>query len=204
MKKAAEAKAAPPKRWLRALLWGVLLAVVCELVLFTCVVVTSRTKHNPQPSDAIIVLGARIYGDARPSPALQRRLDLAYALYADGYAPAIITTGAQGADEPMPEAEAMRSYLLALGVAPQAVIAEPASYNTKENLLNAQAIMAENEMQTAIVVTSDYHLWRALAICGDIGLEATGAGSQNALTLPVRVRNCLQETLSWVKYFLTR
>lgn len=178
------------------------IAFVGEIVLFTAVVVQADRLDNPRPADAIIVLGARISPDSSPSPALERRLDLARALYANGMAPLIITTGAQGDDEPLPEGEGMRDYLIANGVPGADIVAENASYNTRENLANAQAIMTERGLSTAIIVTSDYHLWRALSICGDLGLAATGAGSQNALTLPVAIRNCLQETLSWVKYVL--
>lgn len=179
-------------------------AVTLEAALFTAVAVQAGRLNNPKPADVMIVLGARIYEDASPSPALQRRLDLAFSLYDEGYAGAVITTGAQGEDEPMPEADAMRAYLVAQGIPEGAVFSENASFNTAENLQNAQAIMEAQGFETAIIVTSDYHLWRALSMCGDIGLPATGAGSQNALTWPVRIRNMLQETLSWVKYALTQ
>lgn len=191
------------KWWFYPLLLLVI-AIIGEGVLFAAVLINARRLNDPQPADALIVLGARIYDDASPTPALQRRLDLAYDLYTQGMAPLIITTGAQGDDEPMPEADAMRAYLIGRGIPEAAILAESNSYNTRENLQNAQALLHGRGLETAVVVSSDYHLWRALSMCRDIGLPATGAGSQNALTLGVSLRNCLQETLSWVKYVLTR
>lgn len=190
------------KRWRFYVLVVVLVAVVGEAALFAAVVVQAERLNAPEPADVLIVLGARIYEDGSPSPALQRRLDLAYDLYMEGYAPAVITTGAQGADETMPEADGMKQYLVGRGIPESAIWTDPASYNTQENLENAQAIMRAEGLETAIIVSSDYHLWRALSMCEKLGLIATGAGSQNALTWPVMLRNWLQETVSWMKYTL--
>lgn len=156
------------------------------------------------PADAMIVLGAGINEQGLPKPMLERRLNRAAELYEAGYAPVIIVTGAKGKDEPISEARSMKTYLLAKGLPPEAVIEEDASYNTRQNLAYAQMIMEERGLVMAIVVSSDYHLWRALSICRDLGLSATGAGAQNALTRKQALVNCAQETLSWLKYLVTR
>ena len=53
-----------------------------------------------------------------------------------------------------------------------------------------------------IVVTSDYHLPRALAIARDAGLEVQGIG---APTLPEWwIKNHFREVLAWGKYLLGR
>jgi uncharacterized SAM-binding protein YcdF (DUF218 family) len=182
------------------LLSALAIGVVFGLFLLVSVVVTAKRLNAPEPADTLIVLGAQVYRSGAPSPALKRRLDLAAALFEQGYAATIITTGAQGSNEPMPEADAMKNYLVAKGVPESAVLCDPHSYNTVENITNAKAIMDENGLETAIIVTSDYHLWRTLSICKDVGIPATGAGSQNAETLRVAIRNCLRETVSWIKY----
>lgn len=193
------------RRWWVYPLIVVVLLIIGEAALFTAVAVNARRMDNPSPADAMIVLGARVYDDGSPSPALQRRLDRAAELYAQGYAPVIVVSGGQGDDEPEPEGTAMKRYLVAQGVPEAQVIAETESYSTQENLENSKAILDGMGLSSVIVVTSDYHLWRALSMAKDAGFtEATGAGSQNALTWPVAVRNCLQETVSWVKYVLTR
>jgi len=184
----------------------VLFVLICGLLggsLFTAVAVNASRLNAPEPADALIVLGAQVYSSGAPSPALKRRLDVALSLYEQGYAGKIITTGAQGWNEPMPEAYAMKNYLVNLGVPEQDVFCDPDSYNTTQNITNAKAIMDAQGLRTAIVVTSDYHLWRALSVCRGLGIPATGAGSQNAETMHMTIRNLVQETMSWVKYVLT-
>ena len=176
---------------------------VCLLLggsLFLSVAVNASRLSRPEPADALIVLGAQVYEDGTPSPALKRRLNASLSLYREGYASAVITTGAQGRNEPTPEAFAMKRYLVEQGVPEEAVFCDPDSYNTIENITHAKAIMDENGLSSAIVVTSDYHLWRALSVCGDLGIPATGSGSKNAETWPVALRNLAQETVSWIKY----
>ena len=192
------------RNWWKLLLVAVCILVVVEAALFVAVLVTARQMDAPQAADTMIVLGAGINMDGTPRTTLKNRLDRAAELYAQGLAPTIITTGAQGDDEPMPEAYAMRDYLVAQGVPEDAVYCEPASYNTKQNLANAKAIMDENGLSTAIVVTSDYHLWRSLHLAEDLGITATGAGAPNTTNTFSALQNCVRETLSWIKYFVTR
>lgn len=173
------------------------------VIMLSMVVINASRLDNPSPADVIIVLGARVEKDGKPTPLLERRLNRAKQLYDDAFAPVIIVAGAQGADEPVTEALAMQQYLVELGIPDEAIFLEDQSYNTIESLKNAKDIMASAGMKTALVVSSDYHLWRALSMCSDIGIEATGAGAQNALTWPVAVKNCVRETLSWMKYILT-
>lgn len=190
------------KRWWFYLLVLAVALAGFELYLFACVTVNASVLDTPEPADVLIVLGAGIDADGLPKPMLERRLNRAYDLYQAGYGKAVIVTGARGDDEPITEASSMKAYLVAKGLSPDVIFEEDTSYNTKQNLENAQAIMAAQGFQTAVIVSSDYHLWRALSIAGDLGLTATGAGAQNALTTRQGIVNCLQETISWNKYLL--
>ena len=154
--------------------------------------------HLPQeiPGDAIIVLGAQVKEDGTPSVALQRRLTAALESYEE--APrTLIVCGAQGANEPRAEGDVMRDWLLERGVREEDVVAEMASFNTRENLLNAKAIMQERGLSQALVVTSDYHVARALALCHQVGVEATGKGSPSKPEY--FIKNHFREGLSWIK-----
>ncbi len=157
--------------------------------------------HLPpkQPSDVILVLGAQVKADGSLSLALFRRLSLARTEYFQN-PQLIITCGAQGGDEPAPEGEVMREWLIAQGVPPEAVVAEAGSFNTRENLLHAKAIMAEKGLSRALVVTSDYHVARALSLCKQLGIEATGVGS--ASEPAYWVKNHAREGMSWIKFWL--
>ena len=191
-------------RWWHIPLSVLLLCCMVVIILLGGIVLNASILNAPAQADVIVVLGARVTPEATPTPILERRLDLAYQLFTEGYAPAIIVAGAQGDDEPIPEAHAMKTYLSEKGVPSSSIYTEDQSFNTMQSLENAKAIMDANHMQNALVVSSDYHLWRTLSMCKDLGIPASGAGAQNALTWPVAVTNCLRETLSWIKYLFER
>lgn len=151
-------------------------------------------------SQAIIVLGCQVYRDGTPSPQLELRLEAALEAWRQ-HPRMIIACGAQGSNEPAPEGDVMRAWLLDKGVPADQVIAETASTNTRQNLLNAKALLPEGILRVT-VVTSDYHLPRALAVASDVGLTADGIGS------PCKpeywAKNHFREILAWGKYLLNQ
>ena len=170
--------------------------------LLTGILINAKRLNDPQSADVIIVLGAQIGHDGLPKPVLERRLNMALSLYNADYAPAIIVTGAQGSDEPMTEALSMQRYLVKNGIDSSVIFCEDMSYSTHENLAYAKIIMEEKGYETALIVTSDYHLWRALSIAEDLGIQASAAGALGAIAWYQTIRNHVRETLSWGKYVL--
>jgi len=154
---------------------------------------------NNKSYDAIIVLGAQVRPEGVPSEALRRRLTVALERYAASPVP-IICCGAQGPREPIPEGDFMRQWLLERGVMPAHAISENASTDTMQNIRNAKQIMADLNLSRPLVVTSDYHLPRALAICRRYGLKATGAASPSVPRY--WVKNNGRELVAWMKFFL--
>lgn len=152
-------------------------------------------------SDVIIVLGAQVKPNGVPSVALERRLTLALETYLET-PQKIIVCGARGGDEPATEASVMCAWLLERGVNAADVLQEDKSFNTRENLENAKAMMEAQGLSEALIITSDYHVARALSLCADIGLEATGKGSPSKPEY--FIKNYLREGASWVKYMLER
>lgn len=177
----------------------VLAGVLCaaSLILF----VYYQETHLPPVGeyDAIIVLGAQVKQDGTPSVALQRRMQAALDAY-NNHPALMIVCGAQGDNEPRAEGDVMRDFMLDQGIPPSDVIAETASFNTRENLEYAQAILADCGLSRALVVTSDYHVPRALALCRQIGIEACGKGSPSKPEY--FLKNHLREGLSWIKFFV--
>lgn len=149
--------------------------------------------------DVIVVLGARVLPDGTPSEALRRRLTLALSCYAKTPA-AIICCGAQGPGEPEPEGDCMCRWLVKRGVPAERVFSENRSFDTAQNIRFAKAIMEENGLASALVVTSDYHVARALAICRRAGVAATGAGSPSEKKY--WLKNHGRECLAWMKFCL--
>ena len=112
----------------------------------------------------------------------------------------IIVCGAQGGNEPRAEGDVMRDWLLERGVPDEDMIAETESFNTRENLTHAKAIMEERGLREALVVTSDYHVARALELCRQTGIEAAGKGSPSKPEY--FLKNHFREGLSWIKLWL--
>ena len=177
----------------------VLLGLACVVGLMGFVYYKETHLPSIGDSDAIIVLGAQVKEDGTPSVALERRLTAALESYWQDRQ-LIIVCGAQGGNEPRAEGDVMRDWLLARGVPDEDVIAETESFNTRENLTHAKAIMEERGLREALVVTSDYHVARALELCRQVGIPATGKGSPSKPEY--FIKNHFREGLSWIKFWL--
>ena len=131
--------------------------------------------------EAIVVLGGGI-GPAvpplRPDPELfdsSDRVWHAARLFHRGLAPRIVVSGgsyfvASGQAPPtQTEAVAMRQFLIALGVPESAIVMEGKSINTIENMQETRALVGTG---LVALVTSGYHMPRALRLARRAGLDA--------------------------------
>lgn len=128
---------------------------------------------DSQQHQVAIVLGAALWND-EPSPALKERLQTAQELYQNKVVEKIILSGGLGNDE-ITEAEGMKNYLVAQGVAEEDLILETTSHNTRENLANTSKLLEQHQFNEVILVTHDYHMYRALEYAKQAGISATPA-----------------------------
>jgi len=157
--------------------------------------------HVPVPTekaDALIVLGAQVQPTGEPSVQLTWRLEAALKVYQQNPV-TIVVSGGQGYDEPRPEGEVMRDWLLDRGVPPEHILVDNISANTRQNILRAITLMEGMTIQNVRIITSDYHLPRALAIAKDEGLLVSGTGSP--CKQEYWIKNHFREALAWVKYW---
>jgi len=147
---------------------------------------------QPAPADVIIILGARLIG-SEPSTMLRLRLDEAIKLYHQGYAPNIIVSGAQGQDETVAEAFAMRDYLLKRDIPDKQIITEAASYNTYQNLANSQLIMTKHGFQKALIVSNASHICRALALAKLLHINASADPAPMPASVYLTTKQYLRE-----------
>ncbi len=130
-------------------------------------------------ADAIVVLGGVINApkEATHTYDLSRsadRLLQARRLYRAGKAARIIVSGG-GSEGRVPEAELMAAVLVELGVPATAIMKEARSRNTRQNAIGTRAIMERNGFRRILLVTSAFHIRRALATFRAVGIDAAPA-----------------------------
>ena len=184
---------------LRVLLRLALLGFVLWTALVAFVCVKEYTVPKPDgTTQAIIVLGAQVKPDGTLSLQLQYRMELALEQYR-AHPQVIVVCGAQGGNEPMTEAQAMHDYLVSNGVPEGDILMDDTSFNTRQNLTNAQKLLGD-DVKKVLIVTSNYHLPRAMALARDTGFEPQGVGAP--IKLIYWPKNHYREALAWVKYLL--
>ncbi len=123
--------------------------------------------------DCIIVLGCLVHSDGELSDMLRDRLDTAISLYEKGAAPKLLMSGDHGTDD-YDEVNAMKKYATELGVPSEDVFMDHAGFSTYETVCRAKEVFGAKKV---IIVTQQYHLYRALYIAERLGLEAYGVPS---------------------------
>lgn len=126
--------------------------------------------------DCILVLGAGVWGEgenAVPSPMLTDRLETALALYEAGAAAKLIMSGDHGRAE-YDEVNVMKAYAVEAGIPSADVFMDHAGFSTYESLYRAREVF---QARRVLIVTQEYHLYRALYIARALGLEAWGVSA---------------------------
>ena len=162
------------------------LFVYCECMLAGSVVCgLLAARHRPAPDkDFIIILGCWFRRDGSLPPLLRGRVDRALSFWREqkkstGREACFIPSGGQGRDESMPEAEAMRRYLLSQGVPDRLILPETASRSTLENMTFSGRIIREaNPDGKTVFSTTSYHVFRSGVWAAEAGLPAEGIGSR--------------------------
>ncbi|WNS44966.1 YdcF family protein [Paenibacillus sp. MMS20-IR301] len=154
--------------------WWILLAVLITAGLLWSIVAFGRinsavTTSPMAKADAGVILGMSMWGD-EPSPGLKERLDYGLKLYKSGaFSHFVVSGGLDHPDYKYTEAEGMQRYLTAHGVPEEVIILEQKSTSTYENLLFSKAVMQQEGLSTAVIITHDFHGRRALEMARELG-----------------------------------
>lgn len=132
--------------------------------------------------DYVIIHGSGLIDGDRVSKLLSDRLDKAIDIYDKSKVhPKLIPSGGKGDDETIAEAEAMQKYLISRGVSEEDIIVENKSTTTLENLQFSKALIEQlGGSRNVALVTSNYHVYRALRYCRKLEFKCTGIGSRVA------------------------
>ncbi len=157
-----------------------------SLLLLVVAILHQARQDERAPADAIVVLGAAQW-NGRPSTDLKARLDHAYDLYHEGYAPMIVLTGGTGEGDIYSEAEVSQAYLAEKGV-PANAMRTVGGLSTWQNLQEARS--AELRADERVLLVSDpFHMFRVKRMAQDLGLIALASPTQ---TSPIRPHSPLE------------
>ncbi len=186
--------------WLKLICLILVLGLVCYLALEAVVLWNAHSDVDDTPG-AMVVLGAQLKSDG-PSLFLQRRLEAALAYLKDHPNTLVVVSGGQGPDEPDTEANGMEKFLRDHGFA-GTILKEDRSHNTKENLKNSKALLAQNGYDVAdgvILVSNDFHLARCRLLGGRFGYHVSTLAAQSDHFWH-KLYNFLREPVGLVKSF---
>ena len=120
--------------------------------------------------DCIIVLGAGVRDDGSPSHMLEDRLLVGIELFEAGVSNTLLMSGDHGRVE-YDEVNTMKNYAVTKGVPSERVFLDHAGFSTYDSLYRVKEIFGAKKI---VIVTQEYHLYRALAIADSLGIEAVG------------------------------
>ena len=140
--------------------------------------------------DCILVLGAGVYGN-KPRPMLEDRILTGIELYNNGVAKKIIMSGDHG-QEDYDEVNVMKSYAIDEGVNSSDIFMDHAGFSTYDSIYRLKEVF---EVDKVVIVTQEYHLYRALYIAKELEIEAYGV-SANLRDYPGQFKREVREILA--------
>ena len=150
-------------------------------------------------ADYCIVLGAQ-WKASGPSAVLRKRLDKAVDYLLANPDTKVIVSGGKGSNEPIAEAEGMYGYLVQAGIGEERILVEDGSRNTCENLMFSGELL-DKEGDSVVIVTNNFHVFRALGIARKQGYEKVQGLAADSV-FGMAPNNLLREFLGVLKDFV--
>ncbi len=151
---------------------------------------------DPMPTaDAIVVLGGATAPQVAPRPWVEvleagDRILYAARLYNQGKAPKLILSGGRvtwRGNSDISEADDMKEFALAMGVPESAIVLEGTSLNTRQNAVNLKPILAQQSVESLLLVTSAIHMPRSVAIFNKLGISVIPAPTDYLVPIETRM-----------------
>ncbi len=162
------------RRFQQGLFWlffalGVLVVVVTFTPLVSWWGVELAGPWEDPKGDVLLVLSGSLSSDGIIGESSYLRAKYAILAYRrDGFRTVVLSGGGQ----PIPIATAMRDFMIGEGVPPGAILTETASTSTRENGLYSRKLL-EGLPGKKVLMTSDYHMFRAYRVFRKLGVEVT-------------------------------
>ncbi|WP_310356354.1 YdcF family protein [Neobacillus drentensis] len=157
-------------------------------------------KEAPKNVDYLIVLGARVKGTV-PSLAFASRINAAAEYLKNNKDTFVIASGGKGPGEDISEAESIRRELIKQGINENRIILENQSTDTYENINFSKKSIPKGAAH-GLVVTNTFHLYRAVSIARDYGLDVQGLPAETPWIAVVKSYS--REYLAITKFYLKK
>lgn len=161
-------------------------------------ILTMEEACKLEDVDCILVLGCGVKDGGVPTPMLADRLERGVELYEGGASGKLLMSGDHGRKD-YDEVNVMKGYAVDAGIPSGDVFMDHAGFSTYESIYRARDIF---QAEKVIIVTQNYHIYRALSIAGRLGLEAYGISSDQRIYMGQKYREA-REILARAKDFFT-
>lgn len=149
-------------------------------------ILSSQEAANLSDVDCILVLGCQVKDDGTPSDMLRDRLTRGIEVYNLGAASKLLMSGDHGRED-YDEVGTMKQYAINEGIASESIFMDHAGFSTYESVYRAKEIFQADKI---IIISQDYHLYRALYIAEKLGVEAYGVASDYHTYAGQGMREC--------------
>lgn len=165
--------------WLRRLLLGGAVLLGASFLLIEGLLLWNTKDQISGQEEYLVILGAGLNGD-QLSWTLWERVNKGLTVLLANPEMKVVVSGGQGPGEWITEAEAMERYLLEHGIAGERIIKEERSTSTMENFRYTHEALAElsyRQGEPVLVITNDFHMFRAKILAKRSGLNPVGIPS---------------------------
>ncbi len=164
------------------------LVAYLECVLMATIILgLAAAKNVPSfDMDYVMILGCRMKKDGTLTNLLKGRVDRAVDFAkrqkeATGKDVIFVPSGGQGPGEPLSEAQAMKNYLLSIGIPEDRILPEDKSLNTYQNFGYSKELIDKHfggDGARIAFSTTNYHVFRSGMYASKQGIKAQGMGSK--------------------------
>lgn len=166
----------------------------CNLIVLIFSKKYIKSLEEVPESEAVLILGAKVYQNGNLSDILRDRVDTAIELYKNKKVNVFLVSGDHTKNN-YDEVNSIKEYLLEKGIADEKIFLDHAGIDTYDSLYRAKTIF---EINSLIVTTQNFHLPRAVFIGNKLGIKTYGVSADKRHYL-YATRNEVRESLGRIK-----
>jgi SanA protein len=190
------------KRKIKLIILGTLIVILIILTVLNGYVYIQGKKYivsslgQVPHAQVAIILGAAVSLKGIPSPVLEDRVIAAINLYKQGKVSKILMSGGNPTIANN-EVDPIRKILIAQGIPSEDIFLDHAGFDTYSSMYRAKVVF---NISSAIIVTQEFHLPRAVYTARSLGIDAYGFAADRGT---YSFKNYLRELLSRPNAFIS-